>query len=450
MTATRRPILAWRAAAASAVAALIVTLFHLVQTSQAYAADYPGLAEIQAAKAAVADAAADVSALDAAIVELEAAAHAADAAARLAADEYAYAQALSDAAQLDLAAANKRAEEALAALEEARADLAHIAMIVYQEGGNIGSLEAILSADGFEDVIIRSEAHDWASVQADDAVQRVKAADIVAQTMQEKAEDSAQKAKAAADAAAEALAVAQDSQRQANAALAEASQTREEAIARLAQMRRTTAAMERERQQGLAAERAREAQLAWEREQQAQQPANPDNGGGGSTPPPNNPDPAPTNPTPTNPAPTTPPPANPTPTNPPPPATGSWKSTAAQGQAAADHALTLMGSDYLLGGEGPAYDCSGLTKVSWGTAGYYLPHSSRSQYAAVTKISYSELRPGDLIFWGTGKDASKIYHVAIYIGNGRIAEASTPGVKAKTRVYNNWAVNDMMPYAGRV
>jgi cell wall-associated NlpC family hydrolase len=113
-------------------------------------------------------------------------------------------------------------------------------------------------------------------------------------------------------------------------------------------------------------------------------------------------------------------------------------------------ALSLMGSPYQSGGEGPGYDCSGLTKVSWATAGFYLPHSSRSQYAAVAKISYGELRPGDLIFWGTGRDATKIYHVAIYIGGGVIAEATVPGSPAKTRPYNNWAVGDLMPFAGRV
>ncbi|PKQ26951.1 MAG: hypothetical protein CVT64_00415 [Actinobacteria bacterium HGW-Actinobacteria-4] len=109
-----------------------------------------------------------------------------------------------------------------------------------------------------------------------------------------------------------------------------------------------------------------------------------------------------------------------------------------------------MGSPYQAGGKtGPGYDCSGLTQASWGVAGYSIPGSSRTQYSGTTLVSFSQLRLGDLIFWGTNRNASQIYHVAIYIGNGKVAEASVPGVAAKTRVYNNWAVNDIMPYAGR-
>lgn len=440
--------LARRVAATLSVVALAVTSFLFAQPQLAGAADYPGLAEIEAARRAVADAKADVAQLDAAIVELEQAAHAADAAARLAADEYAQAKSIADLAQRELEAATERAAEAAAALEEARADLAEIAMEAYRQGGSFGSMEAIMSADGFDDVIIRSEAIDRAAVHADDTVQRVKAAELVAQTMQEYAEKAAEDAAKAAQEAAVALAAAQEAQRNAEQALRDAEETREAAIERLAQLRKTTAALERQRQAGLQAERQAAEQALWEKLQQeaAQQGGNGGSGGssggsggssgggsggggnagggsgGGSTPPP-------------------PPPSEPT---------GAWKSTAAQGQAAANFALTLMGAPYQAGGEGPAYDCSGLTKVSWASAGYYLPHSSKAQYAAVTKISYSELRPGDLIFWGTGRDPNQIYHVAIYIGNGIVAEASVPGVPAKTRVYNNWAVADMMPYAGRV
>jgi cell wall-associated NlpC family hydrolase len=300
------------------------------------------------------------------------------------------------------------------ALDDARADLAQVAMEAYRAGGGFGSLEAILSADGFDDVIVRSEAIDRASVQADDTVQRVKAAELVAQTMREYAERAAETAAQAANDAATALAAAEEAQRHAAEALAEAETTRTAAIERLAQLRKSSADLERQRQAGLLAERKAAEQAQWEQEQG--QPGT-GGGGGGSTQPSES---------------------------------GSWKSSAAQGQVAVNHALTLMGSPYQSGGEGPAYDCSGLTKVSWGVAGFYLPHSSRSQYAAVAKVSYSELRPGDLIFWGTSRDPGRIYHVAIYIGGGRVAEASTHGVPAKIRVYNNWAVNDLMPYAGRV
>ena len=129
---------------------------------------------------------------------------------------------------------------------------------------------------------------------------------------------------------------------------------------------------------------------------------------------------------------------------------GSWSSTAAQGQQAATYAQTLLGSPYQLGGNGPGYDCSGLTGASWRSAGQTLPHSSRSQYGAVAHVPFSDLRPGDLIFWGTNRDASQMYHVAIYIGGGLVVEATVPGSTAKTRAYaSSWNLGDIMPYAGR-
>ena len=38
-----------------------------------------------------------------------------------------------------------------------------------------------------------------------------------------------------------------------------------------------------------------------------------------------------------------------------------------------------------------------------------------------TKISVSEVKPGDLIFYGSGRS---INHVAMYIGNGQVVHAS--------------------------
>lgn len=69
-------------------------------------------------------------------------------------------------------------------------------------------------------------------------------------------------------------------------------------------------------------------------------------------------------------------------------------------------------------------------------------------YRQVTKISYSQLQPGDLVFWGSNKnDASSVYHVAMYIGNGQIIEAPSPG---KTVRISPMRYANTMAYAGRV
>jgi cell wall-associated NlpC family hydrolase len=54
--------------------------------------------------------------------------------------------------------------------------------------------------------------------------------------------------------------------------------------------------------------------------------------------------------------------------------------------------------------------------------GVYLPHSAASQYYSGTPISYGELAPGDLVFFG-----SPISHVGIYIGGGSMIHAPFEG-----------------------
>ena len=68
--------------------------------------------------------------------------------------------------------------------------------------------------------------------------------------------------------------------------------------------------------------------------------------------------------------------------------------------------------------------------------GIYLPRTSRAQANCGTRISTSELQPGDLLFYGSG---NYINHVAIYIGNGQIVHASSPstGIKISNAFYRS-------------
>lgn len=87
------------------------------------------------------------------------------------------------------------------------------------------------------------------------------------------------------------------------------------------------------------------------------------------------------------------------------------------------YALQFVGNPYVYGGTSltNGTDCSGFTMGVMARFGISLPHSSRSQANRGTAISASDLRPGDLIFYGRG---SSIGHVALYIGNGQIVHAS--------------------------
>ncbi len=108
--------------------------------------------------------------------------------------------------------------------------------------------------------------------------------------------------------------------------------------------------------------------------------------------------------------------------------------------AAVNYALAQVGDAYVYGASGPnAYDCSGLTMMAWAQAGVSLPHSSSAQQGYGTRVSQSDLKPGDLVFY-----YSPVHHVGIYIGNGKIVHAANPS--AGVRIDPVFS----MPYSGAV
>lgn len=84
------------------------------------------------------------------------------------------------------------------------------------------------------------------------------------------------------------------------------------------------------------------------------------------------------------------------------------------------YARQFLGNPYVYGGTSltNGTDCSGFTMSIYAHFGVSLPHASSAQRSYGTPVSYSEARPGDLIFYSG--------HVAIYMGGGRIIHASTP------------------------
>jgi cell wall-associated NlpC family hydrolase len=122
--------------------------------------------------------------------------------------------------------------------------------------------------------------------------------------------------------------------------------------------------------------------------------------------------------------------------------TGPLPNVQASGRAAAAvrFAMAQVGKAYVYGAAGPnAYDCSGLTMRAWGAAGVGLPHSSSAQQGSGTRVSESELRPGDLVFY-----YSPVSHVGMYIGHGLIVNALNPGAGVRVSGLHS------MPYAGAV
>ena len=90
-------------------------------------------------------------------------------------------------------------------------------------------------------------------------------------------------------------------------------------------------------------------------------------------------------------------------------------------------ALAQIGDRYVFGADGMInWDCSGLTMRAFQRAGVSLPHSSRAQSRMGKGISYSQKKPGDLLFFGR-----PVSHVGIYLGNGKMVHAPRSGSRVK-------------------
>ena len=105
----------------------------------------------------------------------------------------------------------------------------------------------------------------------------------------------------------------------------------------------------------------------------------------------------------------------------------SYKGDNTRGSIALKFALQQIGDIYVWAAAGPTrWDCSGLTMRAFQKAGISLPHSSRVQVKYGKSIAYSNVKPGDLLFFG-----KPISHVSIYMGGGKMVQAPRPGKKVE-------------------
>ena len=117
---------------------------------------------------------------------------------------------------------------------------------------------------------------------------------------------------------------------------------------------------------------------------------------------------------------------------------------AARKQRAADRAAVVaeaddqLGVPYVYGGTTPSgFDCSGFTRWVYEHAlGIDLPRTAAEQSALGKSVSMDKLKPGDLLFWGSG---SGVYHVGIYAGDGEYIHASTGGGRVMRATFDYFA-----------
>ncbi|MFF2954724.1 transglycosylase family protein [Kitasatospora sp. NPDC057965] len=115
--------------------------------------------------------------------------------------------------------------------------------------------------------------------------------------------------------------------------------------------------------------------------------------------------------------------------------------------AAVAFAQSKVGQAYVYGGTGNGgWDCSGLTQAALRAAGISVPRIAADQAAASTHVSLDALKAGDLLFWSNNGKDSGVYHVALYIGDGKYVEAANPSSGVRVQTVANWAPD----FAGRV
>lgn len=116
--------------------------------------------------------------------------------------------------------------------------------------------------------------------------------------------------------------------------------------------------------------------------------------------------------------------------------------TSAKGADVAGYSQQFLGCSYVYGGTSPSgFDCSGFTYYVYKHFGVTLNRTAAGQYSNGTAVSKENLQVGDLVMFG-----SPIWHVGIYIGNGKIIHAANPsrGVTTDTIQSGYYSTN----YAG--
>lgn len=104
------------------------------------------------------------------------------------------------------------------------------------------------------------------------------------------------------------------------------------------------------------------------------------------------------------------------------------------GKKVAKVASNMVGVKYRYGGNTPrrGFDCSGLVQYSYQRAGIRVPRNTRLQRLHSFRISYRQLRKGDLLFFNQlGRRAS---HVGIYVGNNRFIHAPSSGKRIRVSI----------------
>ncbi len=423
----------------------------VVPTGVAALADpvYPSQDQVDQARQAAGSAAQQVAALDAAFAAASARLESAQEKAAAAAEEYNGAKLLLARKVAEATTAARQAAAAASTAEDAARKVRQYAAAVYQQNGSLGDLGAFMSSDGPQELVDRLSAMETVGEARNRTLKQASSTSQVAVSLQARAAQARGQQQAAADRAEKSRRAAEQQQAAAAAMATQVKQAQQSMVVQLAHLQKTSVKLEQDRQVGLRAEAERRARAAAavraraaaaeaarrsaaDRERARQDRARADRDNRPSSPKPAN--------EPSSPKPPTPPstPTVPVPPPPPPPPSGGVSAVLA-------YARAQLGKPYLWGGSGPnSFDCSGLTLMAWRRAGVYLSHYTGAQWAETARVPISDLRPGDLVFYGTSGPTS--HHMGLYVGGGQMIEAPHSGAVVR---YASIYRSDLLPYGGR-
>jgi cell wall-associated NlpC family hydrolase len=407
--------------------------------------EIPSPEEIAAAKASESATADQVTRIDRILADAAAAQEASFAAAMQANNAYGDALVTLGIRRDAAALASAKAASAQAEQAKTRKQVGQLAGDLYRNGGLNPALSTFVSGNG--EVLKQAATLEAISASRSRAFEAADNAASASQSLTAAAEDANRAADDAARSAEDRKVEAERANAAQAKAVSEAKAQRTVLVDQLASLKNTTVALESARVDALDRQRAQErlaaVTAAAASQAAAQAEAAPNSPAPGAPAPapaaPAAPAPAPANPAPADPAPSAPaPPAPvvPAPTQPAPvapapavpaPAPAPAPSPGGSNQTAISVALGKVGSPYFYnyGGSGPlGFDCSGLVQNAFAAAGKYLPRTAAQQYAqAPVHVPLSQAQPGDLLVWGSAPD---FYHVAIYLGGGRVVQALSP------------------------
>lgn len=384
--------------------------------------DAPTQSEVRRAERAATDARRDVAAVRAELVVANQRAEAARVATATAYEAWNAARWQAEQAEKEARRTAAAERRAAAELAERRAGLDALKVQRFEASPDLDALSAIVSEDSVEGVVTKANTYYGTTVALSQLEAEESAAAVIAGIAAEEAATARAEAKELSTKARAAKAKAEEAEQAALAEAADVAAEKEELVSELARLEGVSVALAAKRQHSLEARAQKRARVAARNQAEddvaEDGAADGERQSGDEAPEPTS---DPERETPADPTPVPEPTPAPKPDPAPAPPSGSV-------QAVIAFAKAQLGERYVWGAAGPdAWDCSGLVMAAWRKAGVSLPHYSAGQYAASTPISSGQLRPGDLVFWGSNNNPSSIHHVAIYIGDGKIIHAPRTG-----------------------